>query len=476
MCNAGFFGACSVDPTVHEPAGGCHRCPSNGWKGAGNGEALSCHEATPCSEEEGYEGEAGRCTCSKGYLGTAIQDPATGALMGCSRGAPYMNASSTVPLDVQRPPLQGKSPRETTEGEKSRGYVEARMLTSCGAGQYPSGSSCLSCVAGNYCAPPTKRAYDTGGATGNYQDNEKGIMTELTCSSFPLTLNVVSYAVETGYDYLEMLDSTGKVLVKDPAAGYTYSSPSKVTLRFTSDSSTTRAGYEVSWYCNDPVTTMVQCPSGTFSAAGASSCLPCPAGSRCVNGIATLCSGGTFSGPNASTCSSCTGTNYSLAGASSCSTCLAGSYCLNGIIAPCTGTSFSAAGASSCSPCPAGSRCANGVATQCSAGTFAGPNSNSCNSCFGTTFSVAGASSCSPCPAGSRCVNGVATQCSAGTFSGPNANSCTSCPNGSYSLTGSLSCITGSCPIGWSCSSNGAAVLLDVEYWAQYPDAPWIGN
>ncbi len=181
--------------------------------------------------------------------------------MGCRKGA---SPSSQVPLDTlwhlllgatNESPL-GKSTRETTEGEKSREHLDARMLTSCGAGQYPSGPSCLPCVAGNYCSSPMQRAYDTGGATGNYQNYEKGILTELTCSSFPLTLNVVSYAVEAGYDYLEILDAAGNVIIKDPAVGYTYSSPSKVTLRFTSDGSQTRAGYEVSWYCSDPVTTM----------------------------------------------------------------------------------------------------------------------------------------------------------------------------------------------------------------------------
>ncbi len=58
--------------------------------------------------------------------------------------------------------------------------------------------------------------YDTDGASGNYQNNEKGILTELTCSSFPLTVNVVSYAVEARYDYLEILDSTGNVIIRDP--------------------------------------------------------------------------------------------------------------------------------------------------------------------------------------------------------------------------------------------------------------------
>jgi hypothetical protein len=232
---------------------GCYPCPDNGWKAEGNGEAWLCHDATPCSEEEGYEGEAGRCTCSKGYLGTAIQDPATGALMGCSRGAPYADPSSTVPLETHRRPLLGppnespieRNTRETTEGDISREHLEARMLTSCGVGQYFYGFGCLPCVAGNYCSPPIKRAYDTGGPAGNYQNDENGIMTELTCTSFPLTLNVVSYAVETGYDYLEILDSTGKIIFKDPAVGYTYSSPSKVTLRFTPNRSSTFAGFEV---------------------------------------------------------------------------------------------------------------------------------------------------------------------------------------------------------------------------------------
>jgi len=132
------------------------------------------------------------------------------------------------------------------------------------------------------------------------------------------------------------------------------------------------------------------CPVGTFSAAGAVSCTPCPPGSF---------------------------TNAS--GSVSCALCPAGTA--SGIIG--------ASSASACKPCPVGYVASSGSTTcvACSAGSAPLPDQSACSLCPIGMYASAAALSCTFCPAN--------------TFSNTQgAPTCTSCSSGMVSAGGASYC------------------------------------
>lgn len=122
---------------------------------------------------------------------------------------------------------------------------------------------------------------------------------------------------------------------------------------------------------------MEQCPSGTYSGWGASSCTVCPAGYYCSGGIVQACPTG----------------QYSWEGSTSCSTCESQYYC------DYTGIMY---------PCPAGHMCNEDVnylskPRPCQAGYYC-HNGNSEVGCPSGTYSLydanEGISTCTPVPPG----------------------------------------------------------------------------
>jgi len=172
-----------------------------------------------------------------------------------------------------------------------------------------------------------------------------------------------------------------------------------------------------------PVTEGLYCPIGSIQQ------VPCPSGSYCNNGIATICPEKTYN---------------SLAGQTSINSCLIcpeGSYCTNGIIRTCPSGSYCKSNVSiptmcepgtynassgnsdrsSCIPCPAGSFCMAGTIKSCPIGSYC-PNNNttfptSCGDGKSTiTTGSTSVDSCIPCPAGSYCTNGATLSCPAGSY------------------------------------------------------------
>jgi hypothetical protein len=166
------------------------------------------------------------------------------------------------------------------------------------------------------------------------------------------------------------------------------------------------AGYMCGLAATSP--TQTQCPPGTYSEGGASVCSlcpggkfgnssgltssactgPCPAGYVCgpgtVNGTATLCPLGQFSGEGSSVCSPCPGGRYGsvppLVHASCTGLCVVGRWGAPGTTSPdCTG------------PCAAGYACPPGLNTS---------NPGSSYECVAGRYSARGQGVCSPCPKG----------------------------------------------------------------------------
>ena len=142
---------------------------------------------------------------------------------------------------------------------------------------------------------------------------------------------------------------------------------------------------------------------GTGGPTKRESCDPCPSGQSCDGTSNTnTCAAGKYS--NAGKCSACGKPNlYSAAGASGCKGCVAGSYtdCLSGF--SCTKETRQV-----CTICPAGSTCDENGASACVAGTAALAGTGSCAECGSDSkFSTAGVATCSTCPTGSYTLGGT---------------------------------------------------------------------
>ena len=179
-------------------------------------------------------------------------------------------------------------------------------------------------------------------------------------------------------------------------------------------------------------------PSGASSCAcnagyyGTASCTLCPAGSSCVQGVKSACPQGQYSAAGATVCVMCSaGTYGGQTGLSVCAKCAAGSY------TPGQGYSI-------CNSCNAGLYSATQgltLCSQCSAGTYASQTSSSaCGKCaLGTYTSQAASFLCLQCAAGlfaGTTGASVCAQCAAGKYTGnAGLSACASCGAGKYSNT-----------------------------------------
>jgi DNA-binding beta-propeller fold protein YncE len=238
------------------------------------------------------------------------------------------------------------------------------------------------------------------------------------------------------------------------------------------------------FYC--PSFTPIPCPAGAWSAASATNCaaclagsysavvgasasttcLPCAAPAASAAGWGVCCGVGYWASPAATACTPCAAGRYGastpLASAASCSACAAGTYSPAvgannaSTCAACAAGSFSGAGAAFCTACPGGKYGSTAGATACLGNCTAGA------ACPGgaTTFAGAGA-----CPAGSYCAAGAPpTPCPAGVYGNASGLSSPACSGpcdaapGAYCPPGSASpSSTAPCPAGSFCVGGGAA-------------------
>lgn len=105
----------------------------------------------------------------------------------------------------------------------------------------------------------TGTIYDSGGASGNYTDDERSVWTIAPASATSVTLTFNSFSVENTWDYLYIYDGNS---VNAPLIGYytgtnspgtIVSTGGSLTLEFRSDCSTTGTGWNASWTSNSNV-------------------------------------------------------------------------------------------------------------------------------------------------------------------------------------------------------------------------------
>ena len=245
------------------------------------------------------------------------------------------------------------------------------------------------------------------------------------------------------------------------------------------------------YQCPAPGTTaasMMVCPPGKYSYAGAATCSPC------LNGY--------YGATAAMTSQTCTGLcDAGRYGAAKMSRRLVGTVS-NGIVqrdhdpeesSDCDTsalavdvsrhlTSTFAPTTSDCSgPCPAGYYCGVGTGFNswlaCPIGQWSDVGAAVCSLCPGGTIGSVAAwpnNTCNgPCPAGSYCPNGTIAGsvpvCPAGTYSNATAAACSPCPSGRYGNTTGMTAVgcTGLCADGYYCpagSTNATAALCPDGY------------
>lgn len=103
--------------------------------------------------------------------------------------------------------------------------------------------------------------YDMGGPNGDYYDDEDYFFTIAPDSAATVTLKIISFDLESGYDYLYVYDGydTAATLIGKYTGtisqGSITSSTEAVTLRFISDGATTNSGWELAYSCNPNIVT-----------------------------------------------------------------------------------------------------------------------------------------------------------------------------------------------------------------------------
>tara|TARA_R110002049_G_scaffold200971_1_gene371665 strand:- start:1385 stop:4921 length:3537 start_codon:yes stop_codon:yes gene_type:complete len=108
------------------------------------------------------------------------------------------------------------------------------------------------------------KLFDSGGSSGDYEDNFNGTITIAPSGAASVRLDFVNFDVEPGqgnscnYDYMEVFDGPS---VNSPSLGIfcnnniptsISSTKSSITVRFISDVNTTGTGFEIDWTCMMP--------------------------------------------------------------------------------------------------------------------------------------------------------------------------------------------------------------------------------
>ena len=185
------------------------------------------------------------------------------------------------------------------------------------------------------------------------------------------------------------------------------------------------------------------CPSGYWSAAGATTCTPAGLGyfSADINGLPTIGAGLQNIGRPAVQALQCACGTY------------AADATISFLCTECDTGAISSVGASACTPCPAGTYLddSNGcsICTSCAAGKFSAvtsaTSSTTCQPCGAGSYSLSGASSCTLCSSGHISTTSGATEC-------------IPCSPGKWvAIEGQASCIF--CAPGKSGNSTGAVSL-----------------
>eukprot|EP00741_Cyanophora_paradoxa_P001249 tig00000473_g1206.t1 len=199
-----------------------------------------------------------------------------------------------------------------------------------------------------------------------------------------------------------------------------------------------------------------QCPAGTYSARGSTSCTPCPQGTWSTNGSASCyeCPIHTAAAAPGQPCAACAAGRFTFGtrSAGDCLACPTGSYLWTHPLTDrirscwsCAATEWSLPGASSCTPCPPG--------------TVRNADLTGCDACKAGMHQPVGAAVCLDCPPGTWSPEGRSGNCSscpAGLIPTAKRDGCLGCPLGHYALNGTDNCVL--CPIDTFCTGRSSPI------------------
>jgi Zn-dependent metalloprotease len=126
------------------------------------------------------------------------------------------------------------------------------------------------------------RLFDSGGASGNYANQENGTITISPAGASSISLSIVNFDIESGtsgtvcdYDYLEIYDGSikngsliGRYCNNNKPPATITTSKGQVSFKFYSDQGLTQQGFRIDWSCSYPTST----PVSDFTAATDSTC------------------------------------------------------------------------------------------------------------------------------------------------------------------------------------------------------------
>lgn len=445
----------------------------------GVGTAQSCPIGSACPDPAGFARKLD-CQALSGYYADV------GGLAACKVCPAGWSCPAGSATKIPCSPGAVAGPGSGTCEPCRAGYacpdVASLISTPCSLGTYSTGgqATCQPCPVGHYCSPaaatpcPRNHYAEEGAGTcwllpagvlsvaisgttvsetkcdpGHYKAAGPG-----SCAACPAAHACANPALPPAKCRPgEYQDQTGQATCKacGQDAVMTYSLAGQAKCR------TCPTGHRCATATSPPV----QCPMGTWAAAGKKVCSPCTDGFLCQSGSDTatpehsLCPAGFWCAHTSDTVvvTPCAAGSYSpnrgAASAAACLRCPAGKYCPLGTSVPLTCTTGAACeeGATSnfATPCPAGEyRDQKGGYTAVAADT--GLAVKPCKPCpeyyfcpERTTYPV----KCLPgyvCAAGSS--EGTATPCLAGTYGGLDSLSapeqCKQCPEGHYCPEGSV--------------------------------------
>lgn len=332
----------------------------------------------------------------------------------------------------------------------------------CGAGQYLSGNTCVSCPAGTYMTSTSHSNTSCTSCPSGQSTPITGAAVSSACLPMCPTSGVTLVAPggsQPGCNKTLCVSVAGS-----EAKGYCSSCTDGYTL--TSTKTCVKSCGQGQYYSNG---TCSSCPVGTYMATSNhqnTSCTPCPSGyttagtgaiaSSACN-VPTSCASGSYlNGASCATCASKYGDNCTTCTASACTYCKAGYYASAGSCVACPVGSYSTGGATSCTTCPTGSTTLNTTST----------SSSACIQKCSTSVITTSLNNITNCSSKSGCINNsgyLAYYC--GTCNqGYNAvyGECepTECPSGKYFNESSGSCID--CPSNCTaCNKDGCTACTE---------------
>ncbi|MBN2778849.1 MAG: hypothetical protein JXR36_14515 [Bacteroidales bacterium] len=240
---------------------------------------LSKQVVGQCTNTSAYGSATAPSTNTPIEVSTCNYEDEYNTISGVVAGETYESASDCGSYITVRSGTSGGavvahgwSPLSWTAAVSGTHYIHYNTSAACGT----DASCCTTTLTCTSCTPPSgdniddvdgttiidcsATIYDSGGFSGSYTNSEDYSVTICSGTADLMEISFASFATESGWDYVYVYDgnSTGAPQVTgSPFSGTTNpgtitASGTCITIRFTSDGSTTSTGFEINANCVPP--------------------------------------------------------------------------------------------------------------------------------------------------------------------------------------------------------------------------------